>query len=208
MFKKKKKNNYFELLKELSAYTEEAARFLDDAMTDYRPEDLSESLLAMHEIEHTADLAHHALNRSLAREFITPIDRQDFSMIAGMIDDVTDSIEDVLMRLYMFNVKELRYEAHEFCRIIVDGSRAMSRILSDFENFRKSDAIRRHIIEANDLEEEADAVYVRSIRRLYEESEDPIEVISWSEIFRRLESCCDDFENVSQAVEQVIMKNT
>ncbi len=205
---RRKKNNYFELLKDLTAYTERAAVYLADCLKDYRPEDLETSLKEIHEIEHSADLALHALNKSLAREFITPIERQDIFTLANMIDDLTDLIEDVLMHLYMLNVRELREEALEFSGIIVDCTAELTQIMSEFENFRKSDKIKRHIIEVNDLEEKADAIYVRSIRRLFEDGGEPLEVLAWSEIFRRLERCCDNFEEVSETIEHVIMKNT
>ncbi|MFA5585322.1 MAG: DUF47 family protein [Saccharofermentanales bacterium] len=208
MFGKKKKTDYFELLKDMTTYTMEAAKFLAQTMEDYNPQELGEALEKMHQIEHSADIALHDLNRRLAREFITPIDRQDIFSIANMIDDVTDSIEDVLMRLYMFNIRELRDEAHEFCKIIIDASEAIAAIMHEFGSFRKSNDIKRYIIEVNDLEEAGDAVYVRCIRRLYEQNDDPVDIIAWTEIFRRLESCCDDFEAVSQTVEHVIMKNT
>lgn len=196
------------MLGDLATYTEKAAAYLASSLEDYQPQKLADSLKAMHEIEHSADLALHQLNRTLAREFITPIERQDIFAIANMIDDVTDAVEDVLMHLYMFNIQELREETGEFTRIIQACSKELIRIMEEFEDFRKSNDIHRHIIEINDLEEEADAAYVRSIRRLYEDGEDPVTMITWTEIFRRLEGCCDDFESVSQTVEHVIMKNT
>lgn len=208
MIGKRKKNNYFMLLKDLASYTERAAAYLAASLEDYQPDDLVDSLKAMHDIEHSADLALHKLNGALAREFITPIERQDIASIANMIDDVTDAVEDVLMHLYMFNIRELREETQEFTRIILACSGEMIEIMTDFEEFRKSNDIRRHIIEINDLEEEADAVYVRSIRRLYENGEDPVTLVTWTELFRHLEACCDAFESVSQTVEHVIMKNT
>ncbi|HZK28639.1 MAG TPA: DUF47 family protein [Clostridia bacterium] len=208
MFKRKKKNNYFELLRGLVVYTEEAADFLTLVTTDYKSQELESSLKAMHDIEHSADLALHDMTKKLAREFITPIERQDILSIANMIDDVTDAIEDVLMLLYMFNVKELRDEAHEFFKVIVACSGELANVMREFENFRKSNELLPHIIAINDLEEEGDAIYVRCMRRLYEENDDPIDVIAWTEIFRYMEGCCDDFEVVSQTVEHVIMKNT
>lgn len=36
--------------------------------------------------------------------------------LSGTIDDVTDSIEDVLLRLYMFNIRTLRPEAQALHR--------------------------------------------------------------------------------------------
>lgn len=208
MLGRKKKTDYFHLLSELTSYTVRAADFMAQTLATYCPDGLMDLLVQMHEIEHAADLALHALNRKLAREFITPIERQDIFSLGNMIDDVTDSIEDVLMRLYMFNIRELRPEALEFSSIIVDCAQALTHVMDEFQHFRKSDKIVPLVIRINDLEEEGDAIYVRSIRRLYETAKDPVEVIAWTELFRRLEHCCDDFEGVSQAVEQVIMKNT
>ena len=84
----------------------------------------------------------------------------------------------------------------------------LMKIMAEFANFRRSNNIRANIIKLNTLEEEGDAIYMRAIRRLYLEEQDPIAVIAWTEIFRRLEVCCDDFEDVSQEIEYVLMKNT
>ncbi len=208
MAKRKKKNDYFAMLRELVDYVQQAAVFLNESMNDYQVEFLPSLLEKMHEIEHAADLAQHELTSKLAREFITPIERQDILSIAHQIDDVTDSIEDVLMRLYMFNIRELRTEAFEFASVIISSAEVLTQILAEFANFRRSNDIQAKIIELNNLEEEGDAIYMRANRRLYLEEDDPIAVIAWTEIFRRLEGCCDDFEDVSQEIEHVLMKNT
>jgi predicted phosphate transport protein (TIGR00153 family) len=209
MKKKKRKNDYFALLEELVEYIQKAASFLSDTMNDYNIEYLSSGTLdEMHDIEHSADIKLQELTSKLAREFITPIERQDILAIAQRIDDVTDAIEDVLMRLYMYNIVELRKEAFEFVEVIMTSTEVLMKIMAEFANFRRSNNIRANIIKLNTLEEEGDAIYMRAIRRLYLEEQDPIAVIAWTEIFRRLEGCCDDFEDVSQEIEYVLMKNT
>jgi predicted phosphate transport protein (TIGR00153 family) len=209
MKKKKRKNDYFALLEELVEYIQKAASFLSGTMNDYNIEYLSSGTLdEMHDIEHSADIKLQELTSKLAREFITPIERQDILAIAQRIDDVTDAIEDVLMRLYMYNIVELRKEAFEFVEVIMTSTEVLMKIMAEFANFRRSNNIRANIIKLNTLEEEGDAIYMRAIRRLYLEEQDPIAVIAWTEIFRRLEGCCDDFEDVSQEIEYVLMKNT
>ncbi|MFY9131243.1 MAG: DUF47 family protein [Saccharofermentanales bacterium] len=209
MKKKRRKNDYYALLEELVEYIHKAASFLSDTMNDYNIEFLSSGTLdEMHEIEHSADIKLQELTSKLAREFITPIERQDILAIAQRIDDVTDAIEDILMRLYMYNIRELRNEAFEFVGVIMASTEVLMKIMAEFANFRRSNDIRAYIIKLNALEEEGDAIYMRAIRRLYLEEQDPIAVIAWTEIFRRLEGCCDDFEDVSQEIEYVLMKNT
>ena len=168
MKKKRRKNDYYALLEELVEYIHKAASFLSDTMNDYNIEFLSSGTLdEMHEIEHSADIKLQELTSKLAREFITPIERQDILAIAQRIDDVTDAIEDVLMRLYMYNIRELRNEAFEFVGVIMASTEVLMKIMAEFANFRRSNDIRAYIIKLNALEEEGDAIYMRAIRRLY-----------------------------------------
>ena len=46
------------------------------------------------------------------------------------------------------------------------------------------------------------------MRRLHTSTSDPIEIISWREIYIYMEKCADACEHVADAVESVIMKNT
>ena len=92
-----------------------AADMLCTVFDHYEPEALPGHIEAMHKIEHSADIAKHGTMEQLVREFLPPIDREDIMELSGTIDDVTDSIEDVLLRLYMFNIRTLRPEAQAFC---------------------------------------------------------------------------------------------
>lgn len=119
----------------------------------------------------------------LMRAFITPIEREDIILLIQEIDDVTDAIEDVLIRTYMFNVAAIREEALEFADVIVRCCEVLKDTLKEFRHFRKSDSIYENIVEINRLEEEGDALYTRAVRKLYLSSTDPIELSVWREIF-------------------------
>ena len=45
---------------------------------------------------------------NLARAFIVPIEREDIASLGDNIDEVVDKLEDVLLRLYINNVQEIR----------------------------------------------------------------------------------------------------
>ena len=47
----------------------------------------------------------------LVKAFITPIEREDIILLSQSIDEVTDKIEDVLIRIYINNVQQIRPEA-------------------------------------------------------------------------------------------------
>lgn len=205
---KRQVNVYYDGFVELIEYACRASRVLDKILRDFNIVNIKNNIDEMHAIEHAADMHKHTLMEKLAKEFITPIEREDIMMIVQKIDDVTDAIEDVLLLVYMYNVRTIRPEAMEFSQIIVKCCDMTKNILEDFKNFRKSKTIHEHIVYINDLEEQGDRVFVSSIHSLYQASKDPVEIISWTSIFNSLEHCCDVCEEVSESIETIMMKNS
>jgi len=206
--KKSKKFNYFDALVSFTDYSCEASELLHSILFNYDTTKLEAQMKEMHEIEHSADLAKHKMMSNLVREFITPIEREDIAAIAQAIDTVTDTIEDVVMHLYMCNIQTIRKEALEFGETIVNCCCALKIALEDFHNYKKSKNIIENIIRINNLEEVGDEIYTRAIRNLHTTCTDPIEIMSWSKNFDYLEKCCDACEDVSDVVESIIMKNS
>ena len=204
----RKQNDYFEIFIKLVDYSCKAARLLINVMTDYRPEDLDIHMVQMHEIEHNADVGKHEMMEKLAREFITPIEREDIIDMANQIDNVTDAIEDVLMRLYMFNIMVIRKDALDVALLIEQCCNELKRALEEFGNFRKSKTLHNHIVEVNRLEEVGDKLYTEATRRLYVSEMDPIAVAAWTHVFHILEKACDSCEDVSDVIERVLMTNS
>ena len=203
---RKKENNYFDMLIQAVTYSCQAADMLKENFISFDPEQLPACMEALHHIEHTADLAKHDLMEKLLKEFITPIDREDIMELSSALDDVTDSLEDILLRLYMFRITSLREDAVSFVSIICDCCCALKKLMVEFPEFRKSKAIKDMIIEINHLEENGDKLYTEAMRRLYSESGDAVEILSWTAIYDRLEKCCDKCEDVADVVETVILK--
>ena len=194
--KAKKECDYFEMMVRGVKFSCKAAELLKTNLEE------------MHVIEHNADISKHDTMSELMRAFITPIEREDIILLIQEIDDVTDAIEDVLIRTYMFNVAAIREEALEFADVIVRCCEVLKDTLKEFRHFRKSDSIYENIVEINRLEEEGDALYTRAVRKLYLSSTDPIELSVWREIFDRMEKCCDACEHVANDVESVMLKNS
>ena len=157
----KRDHLYFELLQEGVRYAVEAAAQLQNDLEHFDASVLNQQIDTMHELEHQADLTKHQAMEKLIREFITPLEREDILGLTSAIDDVTDSIEDVLLRLYMFNIHELRPDALEFSRIVAQCCAALQDLMDEFPHFRKSKTIREKIIEINHLEEIGDRLFTR-----------------------------------------------
>lgn len=205
---RKSSYNYFDAIASLGTYSCELAVLLNNALIKFEPSKISEKVKAAHAIEHNADIAKHDMMNRLVREFLPPIEREDITSLAQEIDDVTDSIEDVLIYIDMFNIRKIRPEALKFADLLVTCCKSMAQMLEEFKSFKSSKKLRDLIIELNNLEEKGDALYVDSMRNLFHSSKDPVELMCWTEIFHRLEKCADNCEDVADIIESIVMKNS
>ena len=205
---KKSDSYYFQNFIECVECGCQAAKMLEDNLNHFDTVRLQDKLDELHRIEHDADKKKHEMMAVLVKAFITPIEREDIILLSQSIDEVTDKIEDVLIRIYINNVQQIRPEALAFIKVIIRCCEALKEVMEEFADFRKSKTLHGLIIEINALEEEGDRLFIESMRRLHAEVTDPIEIIAWREIYVYLEKCCDACEHVADVVESVIMKNT
>jgi predicted phosphate transport protein (TIGR00153 family) len=206
--KRKNDYSYFDAFANLSKYSYELAISLHDTLKNFDPKTITEKVKAAHQIEHNADLAKHDIMNRLVKEFLPPIEREDITSLTQEIDDVTDSVEDVLIYVDMFNIQTIRPEILKFTELLVSCCKAMDEALEEFKNWKNSKKLHDNIIEINHLEEVGDALYVDSMRNLYHTSKDPIELMCWTEILHRLEKCADNCEDVANIIESIVMKNS
>ena len=204
----RKGNDYFEMLSELVDYSCSAADLLHDTLLNFDVNDIKNKIGDTHNIEHAADVKKHDMMDKLLKEFITPIERGDIAELAHEIDNVTDAIEDILARIYMFNITSMRREALDFANVIIKNCNELKGLMKEFRNYKKSQEIQKLIVNINGLEEEGDKLYIMSIRNLYTTSKDPIELMTWTDTFKYFERCCDACETAANVVESVIMKNS
>ncbi|MEG2361254.1 MAG: DUF47 family protein [Christensenella sp.] len=205
---KKHDFDYFGAFVTLADYACSASTILSDTLHHFNPDTAEESMNRIHEIEHSADDAKHKLMKVLIREFLPPIEREDITTLAQKIDDVTDAVEDVMVKIYTFNIREMRPEALEFMDIIVACYSSLKKAMEEFRNFKKSPILSDCIIEINALESDGDQLYTRAMRDLHVKSKDPIEIMVWSKTFNYFEGCCDACEDVANMLESIIMKNS
>lgn len=205
---KKADRFYFENLVKAAEWSCRAADYLEECISDYNPEKLGEMIQKMHEFEHSGDGEKHEMSAALARAFVTPVDREDLALISQCIDDVSDCIEEVMQSFYMYRIESVTSEAGEFSKIITMCCRHMRDMLAEFVNFKKPEKLHKMIIELNHIEEDCDKLYLKANRHLTEHAKDALEIMSWRDIYNKMENCTDACESVGNCVETVVMKNT
>ncbi|MEA5020953.1 MAG: DUF47 family protein [Gordonibacter sp.] len=206
---KKHKFDYFDQFEKLSELTVKEADLLIEAIKGFTAaEDLRPVMERAHELEHEGDEINHAIFQTVATDFITPIEREDIIELAQFLDNIIDYIEDVMQRFYMYDIHVMHEDALEFACLIKKSCEALDKAMEDFRNFKKSKTFKQLIIDVNTYEEEADQLFLKVIRKLHtQDRESPMRVLVWTQIFDRMEKCCDACEHTADTMSTILLKN-
>ncbi len=199
---------YFENYVECAALAKKAASYLVECLENYDVNNIEKMLQEMHVFEHGADMKKHEMNEMLAKAFVTPVDREDLDMMSQQLDTVLDLLEEVLQKLYIYNIQAIEPAAIEYAKHLVESCNLLEEIMGEFENFKKSKKLRPLIIACNDVEEECDKLYLVTMHELTKKSTNALTTLSWHIIYDCLEACADACEHVSECVGSIVMKNT
>ena len=205
---KKQDEYFFQTFIDCADYACKAAHLLEEVMDNFDPDTLMSRMDEMHALEHAADERKHEMLDVLAKAFITPIEREDIIDLSHCIDNMTDKIEDVFLRLYINNIRRMHPDAVELAKVVIHCCESVKEMLIEFPNFKRSKKLKEHIIKINTMEEEADRRFISCMAKLHRSGADALEIIVWREIYKYLEDCADACENVADVVEGVVMDNT
>lgn len=201
---KRKENEFFLLLEEFAGKIVKAGDAFFDLVSNY--EDIENKVADIKTLETECDMQAHKILKALNSSFITPFDREDIYSITKEMDDIVDNIEEVANRFIVFDVKKLRPESFAMATYIVQAIRELEVMFKHLSEVQKNDIVNQQIIEVNRIENEGDTLYRSTLKNLFKNEKDPIELIKWKHLFEHLETSLDSCENVANIVEGVVMK--
>ena len=146
---------YFDGFRRSADYACQAAKLLSEVMHDFNPGQLRERMDSMHAIEKSADEVRHDMMDELVTAFITPFDREDIDELGHVLDDVTDSIEGVLNRMYYDNVTDMRDDAVQMSDMVVRATESICELVNELPRFRHSKTLRELVFAFNTIETDA-----------------------------------------------------
>ena len=205
---KKEKYNYFDEFLKDAEYILKSANLLKETLNNYSKELLEQNIIKMHKYENEADSILHKMRNHLIKDFLPPIDRDDIVLIGYKLDDVEDYIDEILKNFSILNITNIRNEVYAFIDLIIECANTIQETIKVLKTLKNMNLIKEKVIKINELEEKGDKLYENSIRNLYTESKDAIEIIKWSKVFLCLENTLDSCEQIANTIEDIITKNS
>ncbi len=197
-----RETKFFELFSDLAQNVTLGAYQLRDLLQNYT--NVASAVQKIKDTEHKGDEITHAVFIKLNSTFITPFDREDIHTLTSSLDDVLDYIYAAASRLVTYKITNPPAEAVELAKVVLRQAEELGKAVALLE---KGDALLKHCVEINRLENEADTITRAAIGRLFETETDPIRLIKHKELLEVLEMATDKAEDAANVLESVVLKS-
>lgn len=207
MFNKKKSNYYFDSFPVLAHYSVECGEMILKFLQEFDVKRLEEVKNSVHKFEHQADNLKHEVTAKLLKEFMTPVDREDIYELLRLIDEVTDAIEEISLRLYLYNVQEVPDNFIELTEVTVECMKETENCLGHMYDYLNESVFSPLVDRVVKLEEKSDEIYIESVHNLYAKEKDLRRLYVHEILYSLMETVSDKCREVCRFVQNIALKN-
>jgi predicted phosphate transport protein (TIGR00153 family) len=195
-------NGFFDLFDAAASNARDCAeqlRKLLDSSTD-----LDENFEEIKRCEHRGDEITRDLLTRLDASFVTPYDREDIHALAEELDDVVDDMFATASLIHLVGIDGHPAQLAELAETLV----AMTdEVVALVKCLRGEPGARHRLERIEHLERQADVIFRNGMARLFNGTNEALEVIKWKDIIEALEKSCNMIEDIADVVESILVKD-
>jgi len=202
-----KDNSFFPLFESDANNLLLATERLKELMKSTEPDEHDRLNKEIRDVEHIGDGITNKTYIQLNKSFITPFDREDIHELTAHIDDVVDTINGISRRIWLYKPKKLIPIYKEMADLINEAANELKvaiHCLKDPVGNKKKISAACERVTA--IEHEADELYFKGVSELFENEEDPKELLKNNKILELLERCVDEEEDVTDSLKAILIK--
>ena len=200
-----KEDQFFILMEKQAAAITRAAV----ALARFAPgqDDARSVARAVLDIEHEGDALLHDVEESLAKTFVTPIDREDIQRLASLLDDVLDRTNEAARAMDLYGLDAPSPAMRRQMELLIETSRVLEAAVPHLRSANYEALVTAHH-DAKKLEKDADTVFRDAVAALFrDESIGAKHLLRDKEILTNLEEAVDTCEDVAEFLATLAVKN-
>lgn len=199
---------FFDLLENQAAHMVKGAEVLVEGFEQWKTgENLRKRLK---DIEHEGDKLTHDVYEQLNQTFITPIDREDIARLTSALDDVLDFTYATVNHMVLYDIREIPPPLLQSAKILKEQTQHLAWGVGALRNMKDQATLRKHLVEVNRLENEADEVTNQAIADLFREGsgKDVLYVMKMKDIYNYIETATDKGEDCADVIGDIMVKHS
>ena len=148
------------------------------------------------------------MKKYLLKDFLPPIDREDIQSIATLLNKITKRIVKASLNLKVYRLENYTENMKKQAATLLKATEELQVII---HNFKKSTSI-KEMTETNlkmkEIESHGDEIHYQAIDELFSGKYEALTVIKLRDIHKDIENALDSCFSVSDAVVNVVLKQS
>ena len=199
-----KEDKFYKLFVEGAQNNVEVAQKLKDLI--YTWDNIEDRVAVITDLEHKGDNITHEIITEARRTFLTPFDRQDITLLAHSLDEVTDFVQSAADFMFVYRIEQSTQHAKELADVIVEITLETQKAIGLLTNNINQPQVLEYCVEIHRMENAADRIYRTALKELFMNTTDERLLIKWREIYKEMETVTDKCEDVANVLEGVAIK--
>ncbi|MEN6609439.1 MAG: DUF47 family protein [Methanoregulaceae archaeon] len=191
---------FFTLFAQMAGAISESAAVLNE-ITHELPCSLEKGQ-RIRQLEHTGDEITKKTYEKLDESLITPLEPEEISRLAPVLDTVLDRIDRVANQICTYNLPESNDVLREYSYLIVLSTNEIARAVNDLPSLKKGDPIREHVSEINRLYNLSSELLARAVLDLFK-TNDTLCIIKFKDIYENMERVLESCNDVGHALRDI-----
>ncbi len=196
---------FFSLFAEMSETIGEAATTLNE-ITHELPMG-TEKAQKVHQLEHRGDEITRTIYEKLNESLITPLEPEEISRLAPVMDDVLDRIDRVTQQICTYGLTEQNDKLREFSYMILLASEEIKKAYEKLPDMDNIQEIKHNANEINRLYNRAIEFQSQAVLELFK-TKDLLLIIKLKDIYESLGLVMEKCNDVGHAFNDIILNHS
>ena len=196
---------FFTLFQDSAEICKKSAEVYNKIMKEGFSEDVKEKALKN---KKKGKLSFKLTLKQLNKSFITPIEREDIQYISVQLRKINKRIIKACLNLEVYRLYEYTEEMKEQALTLLKATEQLSLVLTKFKKVSDVEEITAANIAMKELESQGDEIHYRAMSDLFSGKYDALTVIKLRDMYKEIENALDACFYVSDAILNVVLKQS
>jgi hypothetical protein len=197
---------FFKYLKDQADNFNDACKVFEKIVVEKKHQERIHLIHKLRSLEQKGDKIERFVIDQLNLTFITPIDRDDIHTIVLKIDVALDDLNRAAQKIEMYGLKELPPNIAKFSKIIKTAGAEVDDLIDCLEKKKTLHHVQAIADKVHKLENQSDDLFHLSMKELFNDDADPINIIKLKEVYETLEETVDSLDLVAKLIRGIVIK--
>jgi predicted phosphate transport protein (TIGR00153 family) len=201
-------NTFYKLFSEVSMNLTEMCDLLIEGLDEGATNEREILFKRIDGLEKKGDDLTHKICLALEKCYFTPFNKKDTYVLASLMDDVADQLQETTGRIQLYNIDIIKPAIKEMAICIKNAISKLEKLINSLPYIRQNNGeMYAWCKEVKYNEHQTDLIYYSALAELFTCEKNAITLLKYRDILYSLETAANKCKNTADAIETILINS-